>query len=121
MSTRPPVVRVVKHHVNCLPETVDSAHLWGVDVEYRGSGRWAVTRHGRCLSFSGEWDYESIPSERGDEWLEDHRFSMDEALDLAKKHAPLTRVNGYSVADVIEQELFQRKAAAVPGPAGEKP
>lgn len=89
-----------------LPEDDINHSAFAVKVAYRGRGLWAVTRHRYCLSRTGEWHYESMPSERTDEWLTEHRFYRDEALRLAREAAPTVRVNGMTVADLkawIEQ------------------
>jgi hypothetical protein len=83
-------------------ECMDS-DTWKLTVEYRGRGKWAVMRHRICLGSDGEWDWESIPSEREDEWLATHRFPLAEALDLARRHAPLVRINGMTAAEVLER------------------
>ena len=50
-------------------------------VEARGDDRWAVKRDGcECLSVSGKWDYEPLPSSRTDEWMAAHRFDYEEAV-----------------------------------------
>jgi hypothetical protein len=99
-----PVVQVTGYTVTCLPED-DVA--WGgtftIRVERRGPDRWAVCRLGRCLSTAGNWDYESIPSEREDKWKAEHRFDLKTALRLAKEQAPLITVNGFTVADALER------------------
>jgi hypothetical protein len=92
-----PTVRVDRHVVCCIPEDNINAHLFAVNVEYRGRGLWAVTRLGECLSASGEWDYEMRPSSREDEWLAEHRFDEQTAIKLAKEAAPKVRVNGWTV------------------------
>lgn len=100
----PPVVRPTQYEVNCVPESIDSAHF-AVTVEYRGADRWAVLAMGRrCLGRDRRWSYESIPSERRDDWLDAHRFDLDEALALAREMAPTTTTNGYTVADAIAME-----------------
>lgn len=94
--------RPTRYEVSCLPEThIDAGHFT-VTVEYRGRDRWAVLQRGRwCLSTTGEWGYESIPSERTDEWLAAHRFDLDTALRLAREQAPRMTVNGHTVTDVL--------------------
>jgi hypothetical protein len=98
--------RVRSYDVSVWPddiECVDSS-TWKLTVEYRGRGKWAVTRTGRvCLGSDGEWDWESIPSERQDEWLTAHRFPLAEALDLARRHAPDVKINGMTAAEVLER------------------
>lgn len=94
-------VRVVSYTVNCLPEDDVNSSVFAIEVEYRGGGRWAVTRHGSCLGADGTWDFGVKPYERGDDWLNAHRFDEQTALKLAKEHAPLVTVNGHTVADAL--------------------
>ncbi|MEU5945119.1 hypothetical protein ABZ793_06100 [Micromonospora sp. NPDC047465] len=93
--------RPTEYTVCALPEDDINAHSYAITVAYRGRGLWAVTRYRRCLGTDGEWDWESIPSEREDEWLATHRFALDEALRLAAEHAPKITVNGWTVADAL--------------------
>jgi hypothetical protein len=45
---------------------------------------YAVRRLGSCLSRSGKWVIEPMPSSRTDAWLKKHRFkSFDEAASMA--------------------------------------
>jgi hypothetical protein len=89
--------------VSCLPPDHRDRHYLEVTVGYRGGDRWAVLDGRQCLGSDGEWDWESIPSERTDEWLATHRFDLETALGLAAQHAPKLTVNGLSVADVLER------------------
>lgn len=46
-----------------------------------GPALWCVAWRGRVLNRAGQWEYEPIPSEREDDFLERCRFaSADEAL-----------------------------------------
>jgi hypothetical protein len=83
-------------------ECMDS-DTWKLTVEYRGAGRWAVTRGGwqLCLGSDGEWDRERIPSERDDEWLATHRFALAEAIALAHEHAPKVTINDMTALEVL--------------------
>lgn len=48
--------------------------------------KWAVRRAGNCLGKDGEWDYESIPSERDEAFYKKYRFdSLEEAFLAVKK------------------------------------
>ena len=96
-----PAATPTVYTVTCLPEHIEDASSWSLTVEYRGRGLWAVKRHSHNLSRSGEWDWESIPSEREDEWLAEHRFRLEEALELAKRAAPDVIVNGMTPADLL--------------------
>lgn len=100
-----PDVRVTRYTVSCIPESnIDRPHF-DVTVEYRGVGRWSIMHRGCfCLGRDGEWEYESIPSERREEWLTEHRFTESEALGLAREWAPKIRCNGKTVTDVLAWE-----------------
>lgn len=90
-----------EYTVSCIPEDNINRPVFEITVAYRGNGRWAVCRLRQCLGSDGQWDYESIPSERTDEWLATHRFDLETALKLAREAAPKIRTNGASVADVL--------------------
>lgn len=98
-TTPEPHVQPTEYTVNCLPE--DDGHAFALTVAYRGRNRWAVLRHGSCLSADGQWDYEMNPSSREDDWLDEHRFDLDTALALAKEAAPKVTVNGHTVTDAL--------------------
>lgn len=54
-----------------------------VRIEYRSKNKWAICRVGMCLTKQMEWEYESIPSSRTDEFLEIARYdSLSEARDV---------------------------------------
>jgi hypothetical protein len=96
-------VRPTEYEVSVWPdgeECID-ANTWKLTVQYRGRGLWAVKQGSVCLGSDGEWDWESIPSEREDEWLTIHRFPLDAALDLARKHAPDVRINHMTATEVL--------------------
>lgn len=101
MSDHPvPHVQATRYEVSLLPDT-DINHLtYVIAVEDRGNGRWAVVRHRQCMNANGEWSWESIPSEREEEWLAEHRFDLDTALRLAKEAAPGVTVNGRTALEV---------------------
>ncbi|WP_431980041.1 hypothetical protein [Streptomyces qinglanensis] len=96
-----PTVQPTRYVVSCLPGDDTDRHLFSIQVEYRGRDRWAVVRHGQCLTADGFWDWEHVPSERTDEWLAAHRFDVDTALRLAREAAPLITVNGFTVSDAL--------------------
>lgn len=100
--TPEPAVQAVEYTVNCIPEGDINAHGFEIRVQYRGAGRYAVIRHGdMCLGADGIWDFGVKEYDRGDDWLNAHRFNLDTALKLAKEQAPLVTVNGYTVADAL--------------------
>ncbi|RAJ70229.1 hypothetical protein K378_01394 [Streptomyces sp. Amel2xB2] len=105
----PANVQPTRYEVSCVPEGIDRAHF-SIHVEYRGRDLWAVTRHRECLAADGTWSWESIPSEREDEWLARHRFDLDTALELAKQVAPLLTVNGFTVTEAIAMEARRNES-----------
>ncbi len=93
-----------RYSVSMLPIDHREHGHFEITVEWRGDGRWAVMHMGYCLGTDGDWEYESIPSERRDEWLATHRFDLDTALRLAKEAAPKVTVNGWTVERVLRDE-----------------
>lgn len=103
-----PIVTATEYTVSCIPEDhIDRGHF-EITVAYRGRSLWAVARHRQCLGTDGEWDWESIPSERTDEWLATHRFDLDTALALAREAAPRVTINGFTVEDVLRRAEANR-------------
>jgi hypothetical protein len=113
--------RPVQYHVSVwtdaqrlAPATAMDAWTWCVTVAGRGHDRWAVIRGGDgalrdnrnpavCLSAAGAWEWERIPSDRTDDWLKLHRFSLADALALAREHAPRVTISGMTAAEVLER------------------
>jgi hypothetical protein len=50
-----------------------------------GSYKWSIRNgFGMCLSTLGKWDYESMPSNRPEDWIATHRFdTFEKASELA--------------------------------------
>lgn len=110
MTTPEPITKPTAYSVNCLPEDHIDSHVFEITVEYRSRNRWAVKRHSQVLGADGQWDYEMRPSEREDDWLDNHRFDLDTALKLAKEQAPLITVNGFTVADALRMAQQRQEA-----------
>lgn len=101
-ATLEPRVQATRYTVNCMPEdAAPDAHVFEITVEYRGADRWAVTRHEMCLGADGTWDFGVKPYDRGDDWLNAHRFDLNTALELAKQAAPNVTVNGLTPATAL--------------------
>jgi hypothetical protein len=98
-----PFVEATRFEVSLFPADDINRSAFTIDVEYRGHDRWAVVRHRQCLNAAGEWSYESIPSEREEEWLAAHRFDLATAQQLAKQAAPHLIVNGRTALDVYRR------------------
>jgi hypothetical protein len=94
-------VEATAYTVSAVPETIQDWDLFAITVERTAPGRYAIRRRSRCLSTDLVWEWESIPSDRTDEWLATHRFDLDTALRLAKEAAPAVTVNGHTVADAL--------------------
>ncbi|MYZ37106.1 MULTISPECIES: hypothetical protein [unclassified Streptomyces] len=102
--THQPVVtcQATEYEVSLLPENDINRHVYTITVQYRGEGRWAVTRHSSCLGADGTWEFGVKEYDRGDNWLNSHRFDLDTALRLAREQAPQIVVNGRTAAEVVE-------------------
>ncbi|MER6778481.1 MULTISPECIES: hypothetical protein [unclassified Streptomyces] len=107
MTDRPKAhVQVTRFEVSVLPQGDVNRRHFTLYVEWRGGGQWAVSNgFHECLSADGTWSYESIPTERRDEWITANRFSLSTAVALAKEHAPLITVNGHTALDALERTL----------------
>ena len=101
-----PTVRPVAYQVTCVPEEVApyDSELFAIYVQYAGSDRWAVRANSRCLDAAGRWDYEPTLAERGDAWLDGHRFDLDTALELAKQAAPHVNAGGRTVEQALTRK-----------------
>ena len=105
-------VQPTEYTVNCLPEDDHDGHSFGITVQYRGAGRWAVVHLGSCLGTDGEWDFGVKEYDRGDDWLDAHRFDEATALELAKKAAPHITVNGFTVDDALAMHARRQTQGA---------
>jgi hypothetical protein len=94
-------VRPTVYEVCAYPAEDINRRQFVITVEHRGNDRWAVLHGGFCLSRStGEWDYEMIPSERRDDWLDQHRWNLPEAVAQAVYLAPQITLMGQTAAEV---------------------
>ncbi len=91
---------VTEYLVGALPIQHPEFHHFAIQVAWRDVDSWAVVRWHSNLGTDGEWDYERSPSNREDEWVATHRFTLERALELAAEAAPHITVNGYTVDDV---------------------
>jgi hypothetical protein len=83
-------------------------------VEWTGTpntdSQWAVRRGSMCASRSGKFGFEPIPSSRTPYYLKTHRFTLDEAMALARKLAPKLKINGLNPSDVLRLQAERRGA-----------
>lgn len=103
-----PTVEATRYTVSLLPETALEYTVFAISVERRVPGGWAVLRNSWCLSADGEWEFEPRPSERTDEWIASHRFTVDRAIELAKAAAHDVTVNGWTAAKLLEMGGLSR-------------
>jgi hypothetical protein len=101
MSEVEVTVEARRYTVCAVPEGNVNRYHFEIHVEWRAPESWAVVRQAFCLGTDGDWEYESIPSERAEEWKATHRFPLERALELAKAAAPHVTVNGWTVAQTI--------------------
>ena len=85
--------------VSAVPSTDPEWGTFSVRVELREKGRFAVCRNGRVVGPDDQWQYEMQPSSRTAKFLRETRFSLDEALQIAKRVAPLVSVNGITASE----------------------
>jgi len=104
-----PTVQITAYTVSCFPLDDIDGNSWDLRVEYCGRGRWAVRWLGQqCADAGGNFEWEPSNSSRTDEFLDAHRFSLDEALRIAKAAAPGVILNGMTPADAIAWRLAHR-------------
>jgi hypothetical protein len=99
---------VTEYEFSCFPPGHPERRHFTVYVRYRGTvkGRhtYAVMRWDReAYGTDGEFDWEPSTSNREDGWLETHRFDLTTALRLAQEIAPRLKINGHTVADVMQR------------------
>ncbi|MDX3183543.1 hypothetical protein RKD45_002482 [Streptomyces griseus] len=97
--------QATEYEVSILLEGDINRSVFTITVQYRGDGRWAVTRNGSCLGADGEWEFGIKEYDRGDAWLAAHRFDLDTALRLARQAAPHVVVNGHTAMDAYRRFL----------------
>lgn len=90
------VVKATRYEVTAWPGVEDSMNrsMYVLYVEHRGNDRWCVTNGAYCYRKDGHKSYESMPSSRTDRFKKAYRFSLEDALALAKKMAPKMTVMG---------------------------
>jgi len=87
---------------------------WTVTVAWRGGDRWAVLRGPFSLTSQHgvrEWGVEPHPSSRDDTYLARARYSLSEALQLAREEAPRVTINGYTVEDARRMAAHRKDRA----------
>ena len=61
---------------------VDRVEFHRMNSPFYAGEKWAVRRHGFCLSRTGVWEYEPMPSSRDEEFYAAFRFdTMEQAVE----------------------------------------
>lgn len=102
-TTPEPHVQVTRYEVYLFPPDDFTHSHYTISIELRDTNLWGVFQGPYCLGADGVWEYEPLPSNRDDAWLDAHRFDLDTALRLAKQAAPGVTVNGRSAAEVYRR------------------
>lgn len=96
---------VTAYIFSLVPLDHSFVRLWSCRVEWRGNDRWSVTHNGDVLNRNCENDHggEPQPSSRTQEYLDEYRFSEEEALEIARKYTPTITVNDSTLQDFINK------------------
>lgn len=118
-------VRPTRYEVTAWPGPIDAVNRshYVLQVEWRGDGKWCVTDGFGCYRADGQHEYEPNPSSRGAAFIKRTRFSLDEALQLARRIAPTMTVGagpgkpGMNAAEMWEWEQARRTQLQADRPA----
>lgn len=88
-GTDEPVVEPVSYCIYPSQKIADNffseRRFFTVEVTRRGDNSFAVCVQDEVYGRDGTWSYEPLPSSREDEWLANYRWTLEEALEQAKK------------------------------------
>lgn len=104
----PVYVHERQYLVTIWPEDSDNPNAddFCLTVRWR-DGRWGVFR-GRsdtvCMDQFGRWSFGPADGEDRDEWRRTHRFTLNEALRIAREWAPKMRLGRWTAAEVLAEE-----------------
>lgn len=90
------------------PDSELFRHL-SVAVEWRGRDAYAIVHNKRTLNRAGEWEYETQPSSRTDEYLATSRFSYEDALTLARAVVPRLTLMGLTADQWLVLEALSEQ------------
>lgn len=92
-------VQPTEYVVTSLSEDDVDSSAWQLRIAWRGENSWAVLWLSYCYDADGGRELEPQPSSRTDEWLATHRFTYDEARQLALREFPKLVVNRQKVVN----------------------
>lgn len=87
--------------VSVLPDDHPDYETYRVAVRWHGPDSYGVHRGAACLSRSGRWEREPIPSSRTKTWVAAHRWTYVKARHKACEVAPTITINGRLVLDLL--------------------
>lgn len=99
----PHTVTATEYRFSILPEDHIDAEPYAVYVRWRGDNKWGVFNMSSCFSADGCWDHEPSSSNRSEEWLAAHRFSLDAAMELAGRVLPTVKWNGWTAERILAE------------------
>jgi hypothetical protein len=91
---------------NALPDEVrfesDESHYFDVTVEKRSQDTWAVKHRNNCFNTNLAGVYESLPSNRTDEFIANYRFTLAEAVEIAERLSHVIKLTGSTAEEYAE-------------------
>jgi len=98
---------ITEFQVCAVPQELQDSEVrryYSVYVKRRGPGSWAVTDNfNSCYDMNLVEEYESLPSERTDEFLARFRFTLPQAIEIAERLAKTLKLyNAITVDDIIK-------------------
>lgn len=110
MNAQEVFVQPTRYEVTAWPGPRDSVNRmhYVLYVEWRGEDRWCITDGSYCYRRDGHKSYERQPSSRTDRFKNAYRFSLDEALMLAKQIAAKMTVGaGPNRRDLTAAQMWE--------------
>lgn len=103
--------------VNAIPVELrgsDEDSWFSVKVVWRGENRYAVMHLNSAYNAQLQREWESLPSSRSDDFVENFRFPLLEAVQIAEKVAQQVTLQGLTVQDIIKHGGLDEAHAAIP-------
>jgi hypothetical protein len=111
MDIPEPVVTVHRVTISCIP----GEYSFTLFVDFRnrrGGVDWYSVTDGfnypNTLDRHGKWAREQKPTSHSPSWRKARQFTLDEAIEIAKRHAPNMTVNGFTIADGLRFQANRR-------------
>jgi hypothetical protein len=75
-----------------------------ITIENRSKGQWAVLQHGKLvLARDGEWEWEPLPSERTEAFKRRTRYTLTQAVRLARLIQAGTQLDRRVIAAALKE------------------